>query len=178
MNDDGTPEWNDTYICAALESEWRDTGNMDEEIIVRKVDRDTTLADRLLEFVENCSWEDVKRHTARMLANWEFEDWETMFAAECGGRIVGMVSVMKTDYYPLPGIFPWVSSIFVTEDYRGRRISGKLIDRANSYLKGLGFERSYIPSEFTGLYEKYGYTYLRDITNYGGGVDHLFVKEI
>lgn len=29
----------------------------------------------------------------------------------------------------------------------------------------------------TGLYEKYGYRYLRDITNYGGGTDRLYVKK-
>jgi len=29
-----------------------------------------------------------------------------------------------------------------------------------------------------GLYEKYGYSYVRDIENYGGGVDRLYAKEI
>ncbi|HCK88162.1 MAG TPA: N-acetyltransferase, partial [Erysipelotrichaceae bacterium] len=37
-------------------------------------------------------------------------------------------------------------------------------------------DRSYIPAGFFGLYEHYGYTYLKDIVNYGGGTDHLFVK--
>ena len=36
----------------------------------------------------------------------------------------------------------------------------------------------YIPSAFFGLYEHYGYTYLRDIINYGSGMDHLFVKDL
>ena len=58
-----------------------------------------------------------------------------------------------------------------------QRISGRLIDGANEYLKACGFARSYIPSEYMGLYEHYGYRYLKDIVNYGGGTDHLFVKE-
>ena len=94
------------------------------------------------------------------------------------GKIVGMASLFKTDYYPLPEIYPWVSSLFVTEAYRGKRISQKLVDYANDYAKSLGFERTYIPSEHVGLYEKYGYTYLKDIVNYGGGVDRLYVKEL
>ena len=53
-----------------------------------------------------------------------------------------------------------------------------MIAHANQYLKQHGFDRSYIPSEFTGLYEKYGYRYLRDIVNYGGGTDRLYVKEL
>ena len=64
------------------------------------------------------------------------------------------------------------------EPFRGQRISEKLIAKANAYAKELGFERTYIPSEYTGLYEKFGYHYLKDIVNYGGGTDHLFVKEI
>jgi GNAT superfamily N-acetyltransferase len=101
-----------------------------------------------------------------------------MFAAVQNGKIVGMASIMKTDYYPLPDIYPWISCIFVTESARGHRISGQLIDHANRYAKELGFSRSYIPTEYIGLYEHYGYEYIHDIINYGGGIDRLYVKEL
>ena len=146
--------------------------------MILKVDKGTELAAKLLEFVEGCSWEGVKDHIAGMIRAWEFTDWETMFAAVEDGRIVGMASVLKTDYYPLPEIFPWVSCIFVTEEYRGRRLCGRLIDAANGYLKELGFTKSYIPTEYVGLYERYGYTYVKDIVNYGGDTDRLYVKEL
>lgn len=149
-----------------------------DTIVIKKVDKDTEPANKLIEFVENFSWEEVKEHTLWMLKNWNYSDWETMFAAMIDGQIVGMASIMKTDYYPLPEIYPWVSSVFVSEDYRGQRISGRLIDFANNYAKECGFDRTYIPSEHIGLYEKYGYHYLKDITNYGGGVDRLYVKEL
>ncbi|MBQ7061284.1 MAG: GNAT family N-acetyltransferase, partial [Clostridia bacterium] len=83
-----------------------------------------------------------------------------------------------TDYYPLPDIYPWITTVFVSEEYRGRRLSEKLIEHANRYAKSLGFTRTYIPSERTGLYEKYGYRYRRDIVNYGGGTDRLYVKDL
>ncbi|MCR4792526.1 MAG: GNAT family N-acetyltransferase [Lachnospiraceae bacterium] len=143
---------------------------------VEKVDKDTPLAGELLSFIENCSWEETKDHLAALVRNREFSDWETMFVAKADGRIVGMASVMKEDYYPIPDLMPWVSSIFVDEAYRGQRISGKLIKCANEYLKELGFEKSYIPSENAGLYEHFGYSYVKDIVNYGGGTDHLYVK--
>ena len=150
----------------------------DETIVIRKVDRDTELMKRLLDFVGHFSWTEVKEHTAWLIGNWEFEDWETPFAATAGDRVVGMATLMKTDYYPLPEIFPWVSTVFVTEEYRGRRISGMLIDAANRYAAELGFERTYIPSGIAGLYEKYGYRYVKDIVNYGGDTDRLYVKEL
>ena len=101
-----------------------------------------------------------------------------MFAAVAEGQIIGMASLLKTDYYPLPEIYPWVSSIFVTEEWRGMRISQMLIDYANDYARELGFDKTYIPSEHIGLYEKYGYRYLKDIVNYGGDTDRLYVKEL
>ena len=77
--------------------------------MICKVDQGTELAERLLSYAEECSWTEVKDHIAGMIRNWEFSDWETMFAAVEDGKIVGMASVMKTDYYPLTDIYPWVS---------------------------------------------------------------------
>ena len=145
---------------------------------VRKVDPGTPLADQLLEFVRNCSWTEVKDHVAEQIRNRSFSDWETMFAAMADGRIIGMASVLKEDYYPLPEICPWVSTVFVSEEYRGLRVSEKLIACANEYLRENGFSKSYIPSDHVGLYERYGYSYVREITNYGGTDDHLYVRDI
>ena len=152
-------------------------GSTEAPAMVCKVEKGTNLADLLLAYVESCPWDEVKDHIADVIRSWAFTDWETMFVAILDGRIVGMASVAKTDYYPLPDVCPWVSSIFVSEEYRGRRLSGDLLSHANRYLKKKGFARSYIPSAHSGLYERYGYTYLKDIVNYGGGTDHLFVKD-
>ena len=145
---------------------------------IKKVDRGTDLADKLICFVENFSWEDVKSHMLSELQAWTFTDWETPFAAIINGQIVGMAYIRKEDYYSLPEIYPWISGVFVTEDYRGHRISEKLISFANEYAKENRFNKTYIPSIHIGLYEKYGYCYLRDIVNYGNGTDRLYVKEL
>ena len=147
-------------------------------IEIQKVDKNTYLADDLLNFVENFSWLDVKEHTVKVIQNWEFEDWETPFVAMVNGQIVGMVTIMKSDYYPLPEVFPWISTLFVSETFRGNRISGKLINFANEYAKDIGFNRTYIPTGHIGLYEKYGYCYIKDIVNYGGDTDRLYAKEL
>lgn len=149
-----------------------------ESLEIQKVDRNTNLADDLLNFVENFSWLDVKDHTVRMIRNWVFEEWESPFVAMINGQIIGMVTIMKSDYYPLPEVFPWVSTLFVSEEYRGNRISEKLIDFVNQYAKDIGFEQTYIPTEYIGLYEKYGYYYVKDIVNYGNGIDRLYAKKL
>ncbi len=145
---------------------------------IKKVERGAVLADDLICFVENFSWEDVKDHMLSELRSWTFTDWETPFVAIVNGQIVGMAYIRKEDYYPLPEIYPWISGVFVTENFRGHRISEKLISFANEYAKENGFDRTYIPSLHVGLYEKYGYRYLKDIINYDNETDRLYVKEL
>ena len=147
-------------------------------ITIQKVDKGTKAAASLLSFVKNFSWDEVKEHTVHVIGNWEFEAWETPFVAMADGCIVGMVTIMKTDYYPLPEIYPWISTLFVSEAYRGKRISERLIEFANSYAKDLGFDKTYSPSVHVGLYERYGYSYIKDIVNYGGDTDHLYAKTL
>ena len=81
-----------------------------EDIELQKVDKCTPLAEDLLNFVKNFSWLDVKEHTVKVLENWKFEERETPFVAIVNGQIVGMMTIMKSDYYPLPEIFPWLST--------------------------------------------------------------------
>ena len=149
-----------------------------ENLKLYKVDNNTELSNKLIDFVENFSWIEVKEHMLSVVKNWKFEKWETPFIATIDNKIVGMATIMKSDYYPLPDIYPWISCIFVTEKYRGNRISEKLIDFANKFAKEIGFKRTYIPTDIIGLYEKYGYYYLKDIVNYGNGVDRLYVKDL
>ena len=149
-----------------------------DHIIIQKIEQGTDGARKLLCYVQQFSWLEVKEHTVARIRAWSFEDWETPFAAVDGDKIVGMATIAKNDYYPLPEFFPWISTIFVSEAYRGGRISEKLIDFANRYAKENGFERTYIPTAIVGLYEKYGYRYLKDIVNYGGKIDRLYVKEL
>ncbi len=148
------------------------------DINILRVEPGSALAARLLAFVEESSWDEVKAHTTRLLREYPFPGWEAMFAALDRDRIVGHATFLKEDYYPLPEIYPWISTLFVTEEYRGKGICGLLIEAVNRYAKAQGFTRTYIPSSFTGLYERYGYRRVRDIINYGGDTDHLYVKDI
>lgn len=78
---------------------------------IKKVDKDTDLADKLICFVKNFSWNDVKDHMLSELQTWAFTDWETPFVAIVNDQIVGIACIRKEDYYPLPEIYPWISSI-------------------------------------------------------------------
>lgn len=125
--------------------------NQPKNLEILKVNPGTELSQELLQFIENCSWNEVKEHVSDFVRNARFTDWETMFVAKADGKIIGMTSVMKEDYYDLPDVYPWVSTVFVSEEYRGHRVSEKMISFANEYLRQQGFRKSYIPSNHVGL---------------------------
>ena len=128
-------------------------------------------------FAENCSWI-AGKHFADMLRGNRFSDWEAAFAAVEDGKVVGYCTFLKEDYYPENRYWPWISSIFVDESARGRRVSHRMIDAAIGYARSRGFSKVYIPSDMEGFYEKCGFAPIDALVNYGGDTDKVFMKEI
>lgn len=144
---------------------------------VIKVEKETQYWLQLIEYADNCSWI-AGKHLASMLRENAFQDWEAVFAAFVEDKIVGYCTFLKTDYYPENRYFPWISSIFVDEAFRGRRMSGSMIHTVIEYAKKHNFKKVYIPSDMLGFYEKYGFEKIDELENYGGDMDNIFMKEI
>ena len=135
------------------------------------------LWDKAIDFAENCSWA-AGKHIAGMLRENRFTDWEAFFAAIEGDELIGYCSFLKEDYYPENRYSPWISSVFVAESARGKRVSHKMIETVIAYAKEHQFSKVYIPSDITGFYEKCGFTPIDSLKNYGGGIDTIFMREI
>lgn len=145
-------------------------------IKILRVTKDCDDWDKLICYAETCSWEAAGIHLAEMMKKDLFTDWESVFCAKQNGQIIGFCTFLKTDYYPENRYSPWISSMFVQEDFRGNRISQLLIDFAADYAKKVGFTRVYIPSGIIGLYEKYGFQKIDTLMNYGGDLDSVFAR--
>lgn len=131
-----------------------------------------------MDFAQRCGWV-AGPHLAGMMRENRFRDWERVFAAvDDTGAVRGFCTVLREDYYPENRYWPWISSIFVEEIARGRRISHRLIDAACAYLKAQGFDRAYIPTDMSGFYEKCGFLPIDTLCNYGGDVDTIYAKDL
>ena len=73
---------------------------------------------------------------------------------------------------------PWISSVFVTEEARGNKISFQMIETAVAYARSCGFRKVYIPSETRGLYEKCGFREIDAMTNLAGDICVIYEREI
>ena len=146
------------------------------EIKIEKLQSNSNLWNQTIAYANNCSW-NVGRHLAKLLEQDDFQDFEGVFIALSGNNIIGFCTFRETDYYPENRYFPWISSIFVDEEYRGNRISEKLIQSAINNARMFGFDKVYIPSNIIGLYEKYGFCKIDELENYDGDIDNIFMKK-
>ena len=146
-------------------------------VTVERLTPDSPRWQQAIDLAQHCSWE-AGPHFAQLLRENRFADWETAFAACAGDEVVGFCSFLKEDYYPDHRYWPWISSLFVTEAWRGRRVSRQLIRAAEEYAQAAGFDTVYIPSDMEGFYEKCGYVPCDRLVNYGGDTDTIFRKDL
>lgn len=144
---------------------------------IEKIDITDVKWQQLIEYAEVCSWIAGKSLAVTMRDN-GFEDWEGVFVAMSNDNIVGYCTVNKSDYIPNVNYSPYISFVFVDENFRGNRISEKLILYASEYLSQVGFHQVYIVSGEKGLYEKYGFHVIDEQMAVYGKLAQIFMKKI
>lgn len=132
------------------------------------------LWERVIDFAEKSAWQ-----AGPILARWMREDafrgWERVIAAVEGDEIAGYCTIAERDELPEDcGYGPFIGFVFVSEPFRGRRLSEKMIRRALDYAGTLGHPRVYLMSGEKGLYERYGFQKLGDFETIYGTVDQLY----
>jgi N-acetylglutamate synthase-like GNAT family acetyltransferase len=133
--------------------------------------------DKLIDFVKKSSWREspiIANHCEKN----NFLDWERIFVAVENNCIVGHCSLNEKDTIPNVKYTPYIQSVFVNEQFRGNRLSEKLILYAMSYAKTLGFEKVYIVSAHKNLYEKYGFIKIDEKNDYRGELQSIFARKI
>lgn len=134
--------------------------------------------DTVAAYADNCSWRAGKA-LARLMREDIFKDWERVFAAFEGGEPVGFCTLTEKDgLLPKYPYTPLIGFVFVDEAHRGKRLSEKMIGKALEYAKSIGYDKVYIMSGESGLYEKYGFVCMGDFESVYGGTEQLFVISV
>ena len=114
-----------------------------------------------------------------MMDDNSFLEWERVFIAMDGKKIVGFCNLTAKDELPEGYEFtPFIGFVFVDENHRGQRISELLVNEASSYAKSIGYRKVYIMSGEKGFYEKYGFELIGEYETIYDWTDQLFVKDI
>ena len=127
---------------------------------------------------ENCSWR-AGPFLAKKMRDNDFLNWERVCAAYVDGKAAGFCTFAEKDELPEEYEFtPFIGFVFVDESCRGKRLSEQMIQSILPYARELGYEKIYIMSGESGLYEKYGFEKIGDYETIYGSIDQLFIKSI
>lgn len=83
-----------------------------------------------------------------------------LFVAFDKQKPIGMFQLAwQDDLWFRPDLFPWVSNVFVDENYRGKGVGKMLMQRASHELQNLGHKTAYLRTSHDELYERFGWVY-------------------
>ena len=114
------------------------------------------LWEAVADYADNCSWHAGKLLAEQMRAH-SFQTWERVFAAVEDKQIAGYCTFTEQDCIPDVPYTPYIGFVFVGEEYRGHRLSEKMIRCAMAYAREQGFDKIYIVTDHVNLYEKFGF---------------------
>ena len=135
------------------------------------------LWNRVRNYADGCSWRAGKALAVAM-DHQAFTEWERVIVALDYEKICGYCTVAKTDCIPDVCYTPYIGFLFVDEEYRGNRLSQKLIQYSMDYLKQAGFDKVYLLSDHENLYEKYGFHVIDRKIAPWGSEEKIYMQEI
>lgn len=80
------------------------------------------------------------------------ESFPMTFAAMINNECVGTVSIFANDLKTQDILTPWLASLYVDPEHRGKGIGEVLIEHVQHVVKELGYEALYLRTEHTSKY--------------------------
>jgi ribosomal protein S18 acetylase RimI-like enzyme len=142
---------------------------------IKQIFPEDVLWQKTIEYGKNCSWK-AGATFAKNLENNVFTEWERVFVAVDENNLAGFCAFVKNDSIPNVEYTPYISFIFVGEQYRGKRLSEKMILMVIEYAKELNFNEIYIISDHINLYEKYGFIKIDEKKDYWNRIESIYKK--
>lgn len=95
-----------------------------------------------------------------------------------GENLISFCTFADKDNIQTTELKPWIGWVYTFPDYRGHRYAGKLLRYAEALAKADGIKSTYISTSDDGLYEKYGYEFLKMMQDVNGEDSRVYVKHL
>ena len=93
-------------------------------------------------------------------------------------NVVAFCTMTRKDCIDDDSLFPWIGFVFTSQEYRGQRYSGVVIDYACNKAKEQGFDTVYLATDHIGLYEKYGFSYIESRMDVYNEMSRIYCREL
>ena len=95
-----------------------------------------------------------------------------------GDALAGFCTLSDMDDVQPTEWTPWIGFVYTFPEYRGKRLSGKLIDHACAMARGEGCRAVHLSTNDAGLYEKYGFEFLETAKDIWGGGTRIYRRTL
>ena len=134
-----------------------------------------------LKKIEECDW-DAGKYLAYLLKTdglWDLvgEGSKVVMLTD-GDELVSFCTLAKYDDVQPTELTPWSGWIYTFPAYRGRHLAGKLLEYTEGLAKADGANALHISTNHNGLYEKYGYEFLRYDKDVEGEDTKVYIKHL
>ena len=131
--------------------------------------------------IGKCDWV-AARFLANLLRNDSFKSTcgasaDVLVLAQ-GDELISFCTLAEQDEVCAPEMTPWVGFVFTKAEHRGKRYAGKLLEYACNEALLRGYKSVYLSTDAVGLYEKYGFDYIGDMTDIHGNPTRVYERRV
>ncbi len=135
----------------------------------------------IFEQIRSCGWE-AGQFLYELIQSGRLKSYlgenTKIFVLTDADKLVSFCTLSDIDDIQPTELTPWIGFVFTSPEYRGKRLVGKLIQHAEQEAAARGYDKTYISTSHTGLYEKYGYTFLRQMKDVHGEGTRVYFRNI
>ncbi|SFC94544.1 GNAT family N-acetyltransferase [Ruminococcus albus] len=95
-----------------------------------------------------------------------------------GDHLVSFCTYAERDEVASNEYSPWIGFVYTYPKYRGHRYMGLLFEKIEHLAKEQNIPDIYISTDHIGLYEKYGFEYIKDMETIYGDISRVYLKHI
>lgn len=130
--------------------------------------------------IHACDWSAAK-FLAKLLEQDKFHEVlgeGNLFLMVEEENVVAFCTLTRKDCIDDDSLFPWIGFVFTSQEYRGQRYSGVVIDYACNKAKEQGFDTVYLATDHIGLYEKYGFSYIESRMDVYNEMSRIYCRKL
>ena len=131
--------------------------------------------------IEGCDWDAGKYLAYLLKTNGLFDlvgEGSRGLMLTDGDELISFCTLAKYDDVQPTELTPWSGWIYTFPAYRGRRLAGKLLEYAENLARKDGAVALHISTNHDGLYEKYGYEFLKYEKDVEGEDTKVYIKRL
>lgn len=118
--------------------------------------------DQAAEMIQQQEWS-AAQFLAKRMQERQLKDWEGVIIATENNQLAGFTSFVEKDILKEGDYTPFIATVYVNPDFRGRFLAKSLVAQAEHALIKAGYKTVFLVTSLENFYEKMGYHLIKPV---------------